>query len=156
MIRMMKIVFGLLLSGLLSCGDEISDASSFNDDLSIITLNGTWKVISFEDLTTNTVEYKTPENSWDKDIIVTFDDKMSPKLLSGTVTTNSVQGEFEYVGLRGFKINHYGTTYVAQPKWADKFGTAVLDNSASFKINSDRLRIYYGNNSKSVTLTKEK
>jgi hypothetical protein len=153
---MRTILIGLILIAQLSCSDENSDIHSFTDDLSITTLNGRWRVISFEDFTTNTVEYQTQENSWDKDIIVTFNDALLPKLLSGEVTTNSVHGEFDYVGPRQFKLNKYETTFVAQPSWADKFGTAVNDNTATFKINSDKLRIYYSNNTKSVTLAKER
>src|SRR6476620_9228501 len=140
------ILISLLLIGLLSCSDETVDIKSFYDDASITTLNGTWKVVSFEDFTANTVEFQTHENSWDKDIVVTFNDAMSPKLISGDVTTNEVQGEFEYVGVRQFVLQNYRSTEVAQPKWADKFNTAVLDKSATFKINSDKLRIYYKNN----------
>jgi hypothetical protein len=152
---MRAILIALILMTQLSCHDESSDIHYFADDPSITTLNGTWKVISFEDFTTNTVEYQTEENSWNKDIIVTFNDALIPKQLSGEVTTNSVQGEFEYVGPRQFKLNKYQSTYVGQPVWADKFGTAVTGN-VPFKINSNSLRIYCSANSKSVTLSKER
>lgn len=149
------VIIGLIISGQLSCSNDDIDISSFRDDSSITTLNGTWKVVSFEDFTANSVEYKTQENSWGKDIVVTFNDNLNPKLFSGTVTTNSVEGEFEYVGLRQFRLSRYGTTFVGQPIWADKFGTAMLDGDVPFKINTERLRIYYDNKTKSVTLTRE-
>ena len=153
--RIQIAIIGFVLFGQLSCSSDDVDIDSFKDDSSIMTLNGTWKVVSFEDFATNTTEFKTQENSWDKDIVVTFNDNLNPKLFSGKVTTNSVEGEFEYVGQRQFKLNRYGTTFVGQPVWADKFGTAVLDSNVTFKINSERLRFYYDNKTKSVTLTRE-
>lgn len=148
-------IVGLLLLGLISCSSDDIDINSFRDDSSITTLNGTWKVVSFEDLTTNMTEFKTQENSWGKDIIVTFNDNLDPNLFSGKVTTNSVQGEFEYAGQRQFTLSRYGSTFAGQPVWADKFGTAVLDGNVTFAINSEKLRIYYDNKTKSVTLTRE-
>ena len=153
--RILTAIIGILLIGQLGCSSDDSVIEPFRDDSSIMTLNGTWKVVSFEDVVANTVEYKTPENSWNKDIIVTFNDNVSPNLLSGKVTTNTVEGEFEYIGHRQFKLNRYGTTFVAQPVWADKFGTAVLDPNVAYKINSKKLRLYYDNLTKSVTLTRE-
>ena len=153
--RTWTVIIAFALFGQLSCSNEDLDIKSFNDDSSITTLNGTWKVVSFEDLTTNTTECKTQDNSLGKDIIVTFNDILNPKLFSGKVITNSVEGEFDYVGTRQFKLNRYGSTFVGQPLWADKFGAAMTDGDVPFKINRDRLRIYYDNQTKSVTLTKE-
>jgi hypothetical protein len=147
-------LFTLLLFVQLSCSNDEVNIGSFNDDPTITTLNGTWKVISFEDFATNTTETKTQENSWGKDIIVSFNDDLNPKLISGQVTTNSVVGEFEYVGQRQFKVNRYGTTFVGQPVWADKFGEALSD-TVTFGVNKEQLRIYFDNKTKSVTLTKE-
>jgi hypothetical protein len=153
--KIWTVIIGLILFGQLSCSTEDLDIRTFNDDSSITTLNGTWKVVSFEDLTTNTTEFKTQDNSWGKDIIVTFNDNLNPKLFSGKVTTNSVEGEFDYVGTRQFKLSRYGSTFVGQPVWADKFGVAMTEGDVPFEINRDRLRIYYDNQTKSVTLTKE-
>ena len=150
--RTQATIIGLLLLGQLSCSDDNIDISSFKDDSSISTLNGTWRVYSFENFTTNSVEYRTQENSWDKYITVTFDDTQNPKELSGTNITNTILGEFDYVGQRQFKMNTLSTTQVGQPKWADKFTDAVLDNEVSFKINDRQLRIYYENKTKSMTL----
>ena len=112
-------IIGLVLFGQLSCSNEELDIKSFNDDSSITTLNGTWKVLSFESYTDNIREFKNQENSSGLDIIINFDDTKDPNELSGTNTTNTVFGEFEYIGTRKFKINNYGTTEVAQPVWAD-------------------------------------
>ncbi len=150
-----RTVVGLLIIGLLSCSEDDFDINSFRDDSSITTLNGTWKVLSFENFNDKKVEFKNQENSWGYDIIVTFDDTKNPNEFSGGNTTNSVFGEFDYVGSRQFKLHRLGTTYVGQPEWADKFSQAVLEGNVNFIINSARLRIYYDNRSKSVTLAKE-
>jgi hypothetical protein len=153
--RMRKVIIGLLLIGQISCSNKDFDINSFMDDSFITSLNGTWRVISFENFSANTVEYKNQENSWDLDIIVTFNDNIYPNLFYGKVTTNSVGGEFEYVGQRQFRLNRYWTTYVGQPVWADKFRIALLDSNVSFRVNRDRLRIYFENKTKSVTLTRD-
>jgi hypothetical protein len=153
--RIRTAIIGLVLFGQLNCSNEDVGINSFEDDSSITTLNGTWKVLSFEDISADAIEYKTQENSWDKDIVVTFNDNLNPKLVLGTVTTNSIEGEFEYIGPRQFRLSRYGTTFVGQPVWADKFGAAMVDGEIPFKINQEKLRIYYDNKTKSVTLTKE-
>ena len=152
-VKTLIIVFALF--GLLSCSKEDVDINSFNDDSSITTLNGTWKVLSFEDYTDNSRELKTQENSRGLDIIINFDDTKDPNELSGKNTTNSVSGEFEYIGTRKFKVSNYFTTRVGQPVWADKFNQAILDGDVNFKINGTELQIYYDNETKSVTLTKD-
>ena len=153
--RIWTVIIGFVLLGQLGCSNENLDINSFNDDSSIMTLNGTWKVISFENYSDNIREFKNQENSRGLDITINFDDTKDPNELSGTNTTNTVFGEFEYIGARKFKIENYGTTEVAQPVWADKFNQAIIDGEVNFKINVTGLRIYYDNETKSVTLTRE-
>jgi hypothetical protein len=153
--RIRTAIIGLVLFGQLSCSNEDIDIKLFNDDSSITTLNGTWKVVSFENYTDNSQEFKNQENSRGLDIIINFDDTKDPNELSGTNTTNTVFAEFEYIGTRKFKINNYGTTEVAQPIWADKFNQAIIGGELYFKISVTGLRIYYDNETKSVTLTRD-
>jgi|SRR5688572_6588834 len=153
--RIRAAIIGLLVLGQMSCSNDDFDIYSFKDDTSITTLNGTWKVSSFEDLSTGNVEHKTQENSWDMDIIVTFDDTKNPKEISGTNISNSIRGEFDYVGQRELRVDNLLTTFVGQPNWADKFTEAILDGDLTFKINRSELRFYYDNKTKSVTLIKE-
>jgi hypothetical protein len=150
--RIPNILF--LLVALLGCSKDDNDPAAFTDDPSITTLNGTWKVKSFEDFTLNTVEFKTQENSYGFDITVTFDDSKQPHQISGENTTNTIAGEFEYIGDRKLSISHVGSTEVAQPRWADQFIDAVLQRNLNYKINATFLRIYYDNDSKSVTLVR--
>ena len=153
--RIRTTIIGLMLLGQLSCSNDDFDINSFEDNTSITTLNGTWKVNSFEDFSADKVEHRTQENSWDKDIIVTFDDTKNPKEISGTNIANRILGEFDYAGQRQFRVSNLGTTDVGQPEWADKFTEAILDGDLTFKINSSGLRIYYDSKTKSVTLIKE-
>ena len=148
-------VIAFLVFGQLGCSNEDLDINSFKDESSITTLNGTWKVLSFEDYSNHSREFKNEENSRGLDIIVTFDDTKDPNELSGINTTNTIAGKFDYTGSRDFEISTYGSTYVAQPAWADKFNQAVLDGELSFRINAAKLRVYYDNQMKSVTLTRE-
>jgi hypothetical protein len=148
-------IIGLVYFGLLSCSNDNFDINSFYDDSSITTIDGTWKVLSFENYTDNSREFRNQANSNGLDISIIFNDTKDPHELSGTNTTNTVFGEYEYIGTRKFKIINYGTTYVAQPVWADKFNHAILDGEVNFKINLTELRIYYDNETKSVTLTRE-
>jgi len=157
----------LFLLAQLSCSDGNNDISpstdasiptSFNDDPSISTLNGIWKVHSFENLTANTIEYKTLKNSGGQDIIVEFDDTKNPNAFSGIKTTNIFGGEFDYVGSREFKLKGVVSTLAGQPAWADEFDKLVgygLYQEVTFIINDEMLRIYYSYNTKSVTLIKD-
>ena len=161
------VIISLLILGQLSCSDDNMDTAptpdpsipaSFNDDPSISTLNGTWKVYSFENLTANTIEYKTQKNSGGQNIIVEFNDATNPHAISGIKTTNSFGGEFEYVASRQFKLKGVVSTLAGQPVWADEFDKLVgygLYKEVTFIINHEMLRIYYSYNSKSVTLIKE-
>lgn len=165
--RLSSTIFGLLLFGLLSCSPDNVIApskndpilsTSFQDDPSISTLNGTWKVYCFENISTHTVEYKTKDNSGGKDIIVEFDDTKDPNRFSGIKSTNSFGGEFAYASSRQFKLGGVVSTLMGQPRWADEFDKIVLEglyNDVTFIISKDMLRIYYDNHTKSVTLIKD-
>jgi len=118
--RIRSAIVGLILFGQLGCSNDNIGISSFSDDPSITSLNGTWKVFSFEDYAAGEVEHKNEENSRGLDITITYDDTKEPNELSGTNTTNTVLGEFEYAGTRSFRMIKYLTTEIGQPDWADK------------------------------------
>jgi hypothetical protein len=136
------LAIGLLSIGTLSCTSDTFDNS----------LNGSWTVFSFDNLTTGTTEFRTQENSWNKEIKVKFDDTGNPKTISGTNITNHIFGEFNYDGKIHFTVSNLGSTDANQPRWADEFLIAILDQNLTFKITNDRLLIFYDNNSKRVTL----
>ena len=151
--RIWILIIGLASFVQLSCSEEAF--MSFHEPSSITTLNGTWKVISFENYIDNSQEFKNQENSLGYDIIVKFDDTKNPNELSGTNTTNAFSGDFEYTGTGKMKFNYYLTTKVVQPAWADKFDQVIIGGEVSFLIDATALRIYYDNKTKSVTLTRE-
>ena len=138
-----------------ACSEEDFDRHDFRDDLTIQTINGTWKVISYEDFIANTVTTKNDDNSWGFDVIITFDDIVTPHEISGRNTTNTVFGEFSYRPVRTFELHRLGTTKVGQPEWGDEFSRALLDGIIEFKVNTSNLRIYYYGKNRSVTLIKE-
>jgi hypothetical protein len=140
--KRLHLAIGLLSIGIFSCTDGDVDNS----------LHGSWTVISFENLTTGTIEFKTHENSWDKDINIKFDDTASPKTISGTNITNQIFGEFSFIGQNQFEVSNLGSTDVNQPRWADEFLVALSDQDLTFKTTNDRLVIYYDNKEKRVTL----
>lgn len=144
---MKRIIFtiGLLSIGLISCTNDTFDNS----------LNGSWTVFSFENLTTGTTEFKTQENSWDKEINVKFDNSANPKTISGMNITNQFFGEISNTGQNQFKVSNLMSTEVGQPRWADEFIVAILDQGLTFRINNDRLVIKYDNSTKSMTLKRD-
>jgi hypothetical protein len=141
------ILISVISIGIFSCTYDAIDNHS---------INGTWVVISFQNLITGVTEFKTQENSWNKDIIVTFDDSKTPKTISGTNISNEIFGEFIYINQDQFKVTKLGSTYVNQPRWADEFLKAIADQSLTFKVVGDRLVINYDNASKNVTLKRRK
>jgi hypothetical protein len=139
-----------------SCSEnELNDGNSFIDNKTIQTVNGTWKLISFEDLMTDKVEFKSETNSWGRDIIITFDDTINPHNVSGINTTNSIKGEFEYISYRHINVQNLYTTKVGQPDWGNKFVDAILSGNLDFKISNDQLRVYYNNKMSSMTFDKQ-
>lgn len=111
---MKKLIFalGLLSVCMISCNTDSTNGNS---------LNGSWVVSSFENLTTGAIEFKTQQNSWNKDIKVRFEDASNPKTISGMNISNQIFGEFSYVGQNGFRVIKLGSTEVNQPRWADEF-----------------------------------
>ena len=153
--RIQALIIGLTILGQVSCSDSEIAIDSLKDNSSQTSLNGTWKVISFEDYNLNTVEVKDQANSWGLDIVVTFDDTSTPSVLSGKNTTNTIAGDFNYTGIRKFKVNLLNTTKVAQPVWANKFSEAILDTNISYNISGSELTVYYDNNTKNMKLKRE-
>ncbi len=146
------VAVGLALIVQVSCSEEDFDINSFPDERSITTINGTWKVISFEDFHERHVELKTLENSWGTEITLTFDDTNDPHLFGGRVTTNGVSGEFSYVTTRKIKISNLLSTFINQPDWGNKFVDLILSGELDFMINKKRLRLFSNDRTNSVTL----
>ena len=154
----MRVLSIILIVTLISCADHgIERLDSLVQRQQIQSLNGTWKVISFEDLSTQEILLQTQENSWGYDIVITFDDTKDPGKIFGKNTTNSVSGEFEYTSETTFKLNGLNSTKIGQPEWGNKFSAAIFNdnNAVDFEIDNSKLKIYYKNKSNSVTLVKQ-
>ncbi|MEM6841629.1 MAG: hypothetical protein AAF632_05350 [Bacteroidota bacterium] len=150
----MKWLVAFFLIALLGCNeDDISDLE-IRDDPSITSLNGTWKVIAYEDYEQGELITKTEENSWNMDVIITFDDTINPPSITGKNTTNSIFGSFEYTGHRSFQTAGFASTYVSQPEWADTFAKIFEEGEQLFIINETQLKIT--NTSRKLTAILEK
>jgi len=88
---------------LLSCDDDF-ESLIIQDDASVSSLNGTWRVVAYEDYRQDAIITKTEENSWGRNVVITFDDTTAPFSISGQNTTNSVFGSFSYTGRRSIQV----------------------------------------------------
>ena len=131
----------------LSCEkDKINE--NFQDDPSILTINGKWKVVSYEDFAKGSVTVKNDVDSWNgMDVTMTF----ANDSIHGQNTTNTVFGEYSLSG-RNIHIITYGGTKIAQPLWGNMFSD-VIYRLESFAINEHQLRLYYNDKENSVTLS---
>jgi hypothetical protein len=155
--RSFFVIIAIAMSG--CSDDEVKhpsfDINFFKDDPNIQTINGTWKVISFEDYSNKSVEVATDENSSGLDILITFDDTKNPKTISGKNTTNYVRGTFDYVSTRSLKTDGLVSTEIVQPPWADQFLSVFQNATADFIVSENRLRIYFDEKNRSVTFSKQ-
>lgn len=132
----------------ISCEKEAINRN-FGDNVSASNIDGTWRVISYEDYEKNTLTLKKDVDSWDgMDVILTF----SVDSMYGRNTTNTVSGKYE-ISDRNIQIINYGGTKVGQPEWGNMF-SGIIHTLESFKVNECQLRFYYNNGKKSVTLEK--
>ena len=134
--------------------DDLIDLK-IQDDLSISTINGTWKVIAYKELDIKKVITKDSSNSWGFDVIITFDDTVNPLKIAGRNTTNSIFGEFEYINDRSVRILTLGSTYVGQPEWGDKFIDLVSESDLIFEVNESQLRIVNNQKQRSALFERE-
>jgi hypothetical protein len=124
---------------------------SGKDNPAITSINGTWKVIAYEDLASNTAILKDSANSWGGlDVVLTFEGNR----ISGQNTTNQVSGRFSYKGTRGISVEEYGGTEIGEPQWGRMFGDAVF-KFQTFTINERHLTFYYNNGNNLVRLEKQ-
>lgn len=145
--NLMVIVFAVLAG----CADT-SDSNSEGNKSVAATINGTWRAVSFENYVDNSVIYLTNENSKGMDITITFDEKADPHKLSGKNTTNDIFGTFEHLKANKVRVINLASTKVAQPEIADEFSRALTSEDLEFDIVKSKLKLYYENKGRSVTL----
>ena len=129
---------------------------SKDKDVTPLSIKGTWKVESYQDLVTNSSIVKTNENSWDgMDVILTFDDSSKPYEIRGKNTSNYINGVFTYVNNGEINISHLTTSYADEPEWGFLFTRAYLKGLKEFVIIDNKLTIFYDNKTKCIIFVKE-
>jgi hypothetical protein len=130
--------------------NKIQLHSNLNYDQSIQSINGSWVVVSYEDLVNNTVVLKKDVDSWNGlDVVLTF----ATDSLYGRNTTNDVFGNFTLSG-NSIHVIRYGGTKVGQPEWGNMFSD-IVNNLESFEVNNKQLKFYFNSNKNSVTLSRK-
>lgn len=151
-----RFFFWLFLLVLLVPGACTPDAVTCFEDLSAekadaADLEGTWKVIAYEDLRNKTRIVKDSANSWGGlDVVLTF----AGDRISGKNTTNDVSGTFSSAGPGKITIHAFGGTEINEPEWGRLFTRAVYQFNA-FTIRDRLLTFYYNNGQNTVTLERQ-
>jgi hypothetical protein len=144
------------------CSCKKDSILSFQDDPSITSVYGTWKLISRENYYTNEVFYKQTadvqgycNSSRACDIILTFSKINSENKISGHTITNEVYGEFTFdQAMRHFNIVEFGGTKIGEPMWSDNIWKNI-NHIESYKINGQFLRLYLDNKPESLTFERQ-
>ncbi len=151
--HLFSVLFLLVLLAAGACSDQEATClwDDAQDDPSITTIAGTWKVIAYEDLAYNIRTVKDNANSpGGLDVVLTFEGDR----ISGKSTTNQVNGRFSYTGTRQVRIDEYGGTEVGEPAWGRMFGEAVF-KFKEFTLNNGTLTFFYNNGQNAVILEKQ-
>jgi hypothetical protein len=144
--KLFVLICGFFLLTLGCDKDRIEE--DFQDNTAIQNIDGRWKVVSYEDYKTSSITVKTDVDSWNgMDVILTF----SRDSLWGYCTSNSMSGKYSITGRNIHIISYYGTK-VGQPEWGNMFSRVIYDIE-SFEINEHKLRFFYDDSEKSVTLS---
>lgn len=117
-------------------------------------IQGTWKLISFHDLTSGKVETqpKTESNIPKQDVVVTFQGTKNKGSISGHTVTNTIWGRYEISENNRIEIG-IGGTEAYEPDWGFRFRTAM--NKVSFyQIEENFLLLYYNDKQNLMRLQK--
>jgi hypothetical protein len=146
-----------ILIAVCSC-EKDNPVKAIYDDKNITTIAGTWKVISYDDFTSNTQIKKDTNNTWTNfnngDVIVTFTDTLPLGRIHGRTVTNEVFGNYTLLGPRTINVENFGGTLINQPDWADFFWENIK-KSEEYSVNNTHLRIFYNSKKNSITFEKE-
>jgi hypothetical protein len=158
-----KLLFVILYAALASCTKSASKGiQPVEDDLSMRTPHGTWRLVSSENFSTEEAFYKDPSdvNPYCKagrpcDIILTFSGTDSTGSIVGHTITNEMSGAFSFDATsRRFTTLGFGGTKLGEPRWSD----AVWDNMyniESFSVNNQHLRLYFDAKKQSLTFARD-
>ena len=137
-------LFLILLLTLAACSRD-------NVTRSTGSLNGKWKLVSYHDLTTGTIEF---EPNVSRSIIIAFVDNGTRGNMNGQTVTNAVDGEYELLPENKMKTLSFGGTKVGEPNWGYKFWDAI-HAASSYERQSNRLYIYYNVDKEKMEFIKE-
>jgi hypothetical protein len=153
----------ILCAALASCTKNTSKGiQPVEDDLSLKTPFGTWRLVSREEFSTGNVFYKEPsdvnrycQGSRRCDIILTFSGVDSTGAIVGHTITNEMSGAFSFNATsRRFTTLGFGGTKLGEPRWSH----AVWDNMykiESFSVNKQYLRLYFDSKKQSLTFARD-
>ena len=128
-----------------------------NEDSGTAEIEGTWKVISFEDYANDSVIYKTNDNTWTQynqgDNTISFVLNASTNGgLSGVNVTNTFSGDFLIDEAGHIYITNVEWTKINEPYWAALMRN--IEDAESFEIEDGILIIFYNAGQNSITLEK--
>lgn len=113
------------------------------------SLNGTWKVVSYQNMETNTTITKISLESGipylsnsNNDIVITLNQKKDTLQLSGHTVTNDVSGIFKLGASDSMSCLSFGGTKVGEPNWGRWFWDAMY-SASSYQLKGNNLIIYY-------------
>jgi hypothetical protein len=122
------------------------------DNTTTDTLNGTWKLLKYHNLTTGTSESEPPNIS--RSIIIEFSDNRIKGNMNGHTVTNTVGGEYELLQDNKMKTLSFGGTKVGEPNWGDKFWDAI-QAASSYRRQSDKLYIHFNADTEKMEFKKQ-
>jgi hypothetical protein len=122
------------------------------DNTTTDTLNGTWKLLKYHNLTTGTSESEPPNIS--RSIIIEFSENRIKGNMNGHTVTNTVGGEYELLQDNKMKTLSFGGTKVGEPNWGDKFWDAI-QVASSYRRQSDKLYIHFNADTEKMEFKKQ-
>ena len=133
------------------------NACDKDEDVIKYDLTGNWKVISFENYETSTVNTKTEENTWSQfnngDVTVSFTKTdLTSGEISGIKVTNSFSGDYTIDNKGAITISNLFQTLINEPEWGRLFGS--IRNAESYEVLDNRLIIYYNQKKNNIILEK--
>lgn len=104
------------------------------------TIDGTWKLTKYFDITNGTVQAEPSTIS--RSIIMTFSSNGNTVSVSGQTVMNTVYGAYELSDNNKMATVGFGGSKVAEPDWGFRFWDA-MNATSSYKIEKGKLYIYF-------------
>lgn len=148
----MKKLFVLtaMFIGITAC--EQVDFLSENQS-SPLSIEGTWKLIAYQDYNTNHKIEKDSTNSFGgMDVLITFSSDV-PADYEGINTTNSFNGKFNIDKSRLLMLEYHETSEALEPQWGKLF-TENITSVTRYEISGDILILKYAKESKGMIFQK--